>query len=306
MGGPNNLDEVEVFLKNMFNDPCILNIKNSFFRKIIASIIVFFRKNEAKKNYSAIGSKSPIVGITSELVENIRKEYSDIDVDFAMNYTPPFCKDVLEKYKNEKYDEIILFALYPHYSITTTKSSIDDAKEALNDYFKDAKVKIINPFFDDKNYNDTILDLILKKVENFKKDELKEISLIFSAHSLPKKIIENGDSYEEHIKKHIEILKDMLLQEKIEFKEILLAYQSRLGPVEWLEPNLGDVLQNLDSKKALIFPISFCIDNSETIFELCIEYKEVASKIGFKFYDVVPCPNSSKKFINFIINKIKD
>ncbi|MCD8213710.1 MAG: ferrochelatase, partial [Campylobacter sp.] len=128
-----------------------------------------------------------------------------------------------------------------------------------------------------------------------------DTSMIISAHSLPQKIIDNGDIYETHIKHHVDILSKMLQDEDVNFKEVKLAYQSRLGPVKWLEPALGDVLASVKNKKALIYPISFCIDNSETIFELAMEFKHVADGLDFKFYDVASCPNFDDEFAKFIL-----
>ena len=104
----------------------------------------------------------------------------------------------------------------------------------------------------------------------------------------------------------VEKLTRILKERGIKFKEINLAYQSRLGPVKWLEPSLNEALENCENKKALIYPISFCIDNSETIFELAIEYKRVADELGFKFYDVVGCPNDGENFAKFILNRTEE
>ncbi|MFR8441135.1 MAG: ferrochelatase, partial [Campylobacter sp.] len=81
----------------------------------------------------------------------------------------------------------------------------------------------------------------------------------------------------------------------------ILAYQSRLGPVKWLEPNVADVLRDLQSKKALIFPIAFCVDNSETDFELDIFYQASARELGYEYYEVCKCPNSREDFAKFIL-----
>ena len=85
-----------------------------------------------------------------------------------------------------------------------------------------------------------------------------------------------------------------------------LAYQSRLGPVKWLEPSLNEALAKCENKKALIYPLSFCIDNSETIFELVIEYAKLAKELSFSFYKVVECPNFSDEFASFILEKSKN
>ncbi|MSN97072.1 ferrochelatase [Campylobacter sp. FMV-PI01] len=294
MGGPNNLNEVEIFLKNMFNDPCILGIKNSILRKFMANLISCFRVNSAIKNYKAIGGKSPIVDITKSLVDKISKQF---ECDFIMRYTPPFAFDVLQKYKD--YNEIILIPLYPHHSITTTVSSIEDIKFNLQKLGFKNRLKIVDVFYDNLYYNKIILNLIKEKVVNLTQDEILQTTLIFSAHSLPKKIVKNGDLYEKHIVEHFEILKDLLQKDGLNFKDIKLAYQSRLGPIEWLGPNLSDILPNIKPKRALIFPLSFCIDNSETDFELNIEYRHLAS--DFLYYEVCKCPNDLDEFAKFLI-----
>ena len=129
MGGANSLDDVEIFLTNMFNDPYILGIKNKFLRKFAAFMITKGRLKTAKRNYEQIGGKSPLCELTAKLCEKISSLQSEFDaVDFAMNYTSPFVKDVLKKY--EKFDEIVLLPLYPHHSQTTITSSLADFKKA--------------------------------------------------------------------------------------------------------------------------------------------------------------------------------
>ena len=122
----------------------------------------------------------------------------------------------------------------------------------------------------------------------------KQFDLIFSAHSLPQSIVKRGDPYPMEVQEHIEILKKTIGHR---FKEVHLAYQSKLGPVKWLEPSLEEKLRSLRNKKVLIYPISFVLDNSETEFELHIEYKEIAKKLGFEEYIVARCPNDSDTFV---------
>ena len=114
-------------------------------------------------------------------------------------------------------------------------------------------------------------------------------------------MITAGDPYEAQVEEHVEILKNLLAARGIKFKEIILAYQSRLGPVKWLEPNVADVLRDLQSKKALIFPIAFCVDNSETDFELDIFYRARARELDYEYYEVCKCPNSREDFAKFIL-----
>ena len=302
MGGANSLDDVEIFLTNMFNDPYILGIKNKFLRKFVAFMITKSRLKTAKHNYEQIGGKSPLCELTTKLCEKISSLQNEFDaVDFAMNYTSPFVKDVLKKY--EKFDEIVLLPLYPHHSQTTITSSLADFKKAKEELKLKAKISLCEPFYDDDAYNKIIISHIREAIKD---TDISDVSLIFSAHSLPRKIIEKGDIYEKHINEHVQILSKMLKEQGLNFKDVSLAYQSRLGPVKWLEPSLNEALAKCENKKALIYPLSFCIDNSETIFELVIEYAKLAKELNFSFYKVAQCPNFSDEFASFILEKSKN
>ena len=401
MGGPNNLGEVEVFLKNMFNDPFILGVKSDFWRSVLAALIVKSRTASARSNYEKLGGRSPICSITEALCERVNelaraklgaglkfenadgtqnlkfqsaakfqneaefqgtakfnspdfnatcklqnsakfqeggepggeakfqnqtefkgteftnaasespqdvptqsevpqngKPIDELICDYAMNYTPPFAEDVFKKYAD--FDEIILMPLYPHFSKTTVQSSLCSAEAALK-RLGIKNYKIVDIFYDSAAYNEILLNLIAECVSKFSADEISQISLIFSAHSLPVKMVAAGDPYEAQVKAHVKILQDLLTARGIKFKEIILAYQSRLGPVKWLEPNVADVLRDLQSKKALIFPIAFCVDNSETDFELDIFYRAQARELGYEYYEVCKCPNSREDFAKFIL-----
>ncbi|ALV24334.1 ferrochelatase [Campylobacter iguaniorum] len=301
MGGADNLSQVEVFLKNMFNDPYILGIKNKTLRSFVAWMITKMRVKSATKNYVALGGKSPIGDLTRSLVEKLNKTYGNENLifDYVMNYTPPFANEVFSKYRDAK--EIVLFPLYPHHSSTTIVSSLDSANAAIKELGLKAAIKTVEYFYENQSYNDIIVENIKNKVSGL---DSSKIDLVFSSHSLPKKIIEKGDLYEKHTNAHVEILANSLKNAGVKFNSISLAYQSRLGPVEWLGPNLSEVLPKLDSKRALIYPISFCIDNSETDFELDIEYRHVANENKFEYYEVVKAPNDSDKFAKFIISLI--
>lgn len=302
MGGPNDLSEVGVFLRNMFNDPYILGIKSPVLRKFVAFMITSSRLKAAQNNYRQIGGKSPICELTARLCGKI-SHFLDDDtaVAFAMNYTPPFAKDVLAEFTEAS--EIVVFPLYPHHSFTTVSSSISDFEKARAELNLKAKVKIIEPFFEDERYNEIIVDGIEKSARDLNTDE---ITLVFSAHSLPQKMIDAGDIYEEHVKRHVQILTEILEKRGVKFKQILLAYQSKLGPVKWLEPSLNQALAEIKDKKALVYPISFCIDNSETVFELSKEFRHIADELKFNFYDVVACPNDDDKFAKFIADRAKE
>ncbi|MEZ7934952.1 MAG: ferrochelatase [Sulfurospirillum sp.] len=297
MGGPNNLDEVKLFLSNMFNDKNIITVKSSLLRRFIAVMITTSRTKKAQANYAKLGGKSPLVGYTQQLVDKLQKVMPDYYVSFAMRYTPPFCEGVIRELQAKGIDEVVLLPLYPHYSTTTTKSSVEDFMDVAKALGYKGNIQIIERFYEDEAYN----RLLVKKIkEVLGENDPSSMELIFSAHSLPQKIIAKGDPYQKEITLHVGLIENLLKEENLHFKAIHLAYQSKLGPVKWLEPSLEDTLKSLSNKNALIVPISFTIDNSETEFELSQEYAEVAHHLGFERYLVAKCPNDDDAFVECI------
>lgn len=330
MGGVNSLDECELFLKNMFNDPAILRI-NPIFRKILSLIIRKSRLKQMKQNYAAIGGKSPLSEISSKLCKRLNAQSMDIKYDFCSLYVPPFAKDVFAKYTFTKEDEILLFPLYPQFSTTTTKPSIKDALSKLLLRLGSKKKDFCFKLFDKGEFDfakrgfcheeDILLcgeeigikKLVVKgyfyQLEGFNsllvrdlKDAnerflpLSKKTLILSAHSLPVSIIKAGDVYEKQINEQVSLLKSSLASV---YEDIILSYQSKLGPVKWLGPSTQECLQKLDNE-AVVYPLSFCIDCSESVFELDIEYRQIANKD----YYVVPCLNDSLGFVRFLQDEV--
>ncbi|HFU74266.1 MAG TPA: ferrochelatase [Helicobacteraceae bacterium] len=296
MGGPNNLHEVELFLKNMFNDPNILTMKSGLLRKFIAGSITFMRTESSQEIYRQLGGKSPIVGHTKTLVEKLQKRLGDnVIVDFVMRYTPPFATEVLEKLQGESIDKIYLIPMYPQYSTTTTKSSLDDFESAFLKSGMDALVVEIKHYFENETYNKGIIERIKETMAD---ENYHDYDLIFSAHGLPQKIVDAGDPYQRHIERHVAILKEMLAAQQLDFHEVHLAYQSKVGPMAWLTPSLETALEKVRNRGVVIYPIAFTIDNSETDFELGVEYKEIAEGLGFRNYKVCRCLNDSTFFVD--------
>ena len=298
MGGPNSLFEVKTFLKNMFNDPYILPIKSDFLRAMVGSFIVNKRLEEAQSNYQKIGGKSPLVGHTFALCQALSQMESQTYFTYAMRYTPPFADNVVQDLKGRGIQEIVLFSMYPHFSYTTTASSVQDFLSALKRYNFAPKVQVIERYYMQDSYNRVILNRILEALNG---EDSKEFHLIFSAHSLPQKNIKRGDPYQKEILENVEILKTMLKAQNMEFASIKVAYQSKIGPIKWLEPNLQDCLPKYKGKKLLIYPIAFTIDNSETDFELSIQYRALAQNIGIKDYRVAKCLNATPSFARCIL-----
>lgn len=292
MGGARNKNELKMFLTNMFNDKNILTMKSNFFRSLLAKIIVKSRLDSAWKNYEEIGNESPLNPLTKKLVSKLDDNLSEVCVYQAMRYTPPFANECIKELEGKGITDVVLLPLYPQYSTTTTKSSVEDFQKFAQDKFN---IEVIEPFYKNELFNDSIIETIEESVEDY-----SEYNLVFSAHGLPQKIVDSGDPYQKHVQEHVEILSKSLNKRNINFKSISLSYQSKVGPMKWLEPALGEELKKYKDEKVLIYPIAFIVDNSETDFELSIEYKEEADEIGIAEYKVCKCVNYNDKFIEAI------
>lgn len=300
MGGPNNLDEVEMFLKNMFNDPNILTMKSNLMRKFVGGMITFTRAESSQEIYRQLGGKSPIVDHTKNLIAALEKKLDDenVIVDFVMRYTPPFAPEVIERLKGKGVEKVYLLPLYPQFSTTTTKSSLEDFEEAFHDSGMDAILVEVKHYYENNTYNEAVIERIKEKMAD---SDYNDFDIIFSAHGLPQKIVDAGDPYQRHVERHVELLKTKLQEHEMKFHQVHLAYQSKVGPLKWLEPSLETALQKVRNRGVIIYPIAFTIDNSETDFELEVEYREIAEEMGFNDYRVCRCVNDSDKFVDALL-----
>ncbi len=321
MGGPDSLESIKPFLKNLFSDRDIIRLGPPFLQKFIASIIITKRLKSVKEAYSLIGGKSPLFDITkaqAEALENLlNSEIKDqkFKVYIGMRYWHPFIEEAVKDMYNDGVRKIIALSLYPHYSKTTTGSSIKAFKRAIMNTYKcegigdqnycincpPVTIKIVDTWYDNPFYIDALVEKIQKAMENFKERPV----VLFSAHSLPKRFVDEGDPYVEHTMATIKAIKD-----KIDI-DWYLSFQSKTGPVEWLEPSTEDKLLDLSKKgikNVIIVPISFISDHIETLYEIDILYKKMAHDLGINMVRTESL-NTSPLFIkalsDIVIKNIK-
>lgn len=297
LGGPDSLDAVEPFLNNLFSDPDIFKIP--FGQKLFARIISKRRAPKVVEEYKLIGGRSPINMWTEKqrslLEAGLRSEGIDADVYTAMRYWNPITSDVVKKVEENTYSKIILLPLYPHYSITTTGSSFNE----WNRHYKGDRDKLIyvEHFSTDQFYIDSLNNRINEGIMKFPEEARNNVQLVFSAHGTPVSLVKKGDPYSTQIKDTV----NAVMSSRNNSHYYSLCFQSKVGPVKWLEPSTSDMIKSLadrDIRNLLIIPISFVSDHIETLFELDIEYRHVADKCGITNYIVMEGLNGSSFFIN--------
>jgi ferrochelatase len=293
LGGPEKQDDVEPFLYNLFSDRSIIRLGPFFMQKFIARKIARKRAPSSKANYEKIGGGSPILEITNRQAQALEKTLNTEGrflVRPCMRYWQPFASEVLAEMAQGGIDRLIALPLYPHYSIATTGSSLADLESVLKKTKNSMVADAIKSWPCQPEYIECLCTRIRAGIDRFAGEE---VELVYSAHSLPKKFIDEGDPYVREIQQTI-----AAIGEKTGIKG-KLCYQSRSGPVEWLGPSTPDMLKTLADKgcrNILMVPIAFVSDHIETLYEIDMLYKDMASDLGMRL-ESTPGLNDDPLFI---------
>ena len=305
LGGPDAISSVEPFLFNLFSDPDIFRLPLGFLlQKPFARLLSRRRAPTAAIGYRALGGASP-------LLENTRRqavalaaalEPQHIDVHICMRYWHPMSDEAVAALKRTGYDELILLPLYPQYSRTTTGSSYNDFQRACTRQSYHPAIHLIEHWYERPDYHAAIAASIKAQLQHFPAADPTKITLLFSAHGLPQKIVDAGDPYEKHIRATYDAVCAQL-----NWPQTRLCYQSRVGPLPWLKPYTEDVIREEAKKGAqqiLVYPIAFVSDHIETLYELGQEYAALAQQLGVAHYRVVPALNDDPALIACLRNLI--
>lgn len=302
MGGPDSLESVGPFLYNLFSDRDIIKIGPAFLQPLIARMIVKRRTPKSAENYRQIGGKSPLLALTEDQGRHLEKLLgSGYCCRVAMRYWHPFADEVLADLKKQGIRRIVALSLYPHFSRATSGSSFNDLTRALKAAGGGFEVRQVRQFYNHPLYIQALCERIEAGLAAF--GDHSGVQLFFSAHSLPQSFIDQGDPYLDHIRETVR-----LVMEHFSGVSHHLAFQSRAGPVKWLEPSTGDKLKELAAaghRQVLMVPLSFVSDHIETLHEIDIEYREVALHMGITDFRRMESLNSSPTFINCLADLVR-
>ena len=306
LGGPDSLAAVEGFLFNLFSDPDIFKFPLGFLtQKLFARLIARRRAPEASIGYAAMGGKSPLLENTEKqafALQQALKAENGYEVFICMRYWHPLTAQVVADLKRQGHEKVILLPLYPQYSLTTTGSSYNEfMRECARQHYQPA-IRLIRQWYDHPEYLQAIADDIRGEAQKFSAPDPARIELLFSAHGLPQKIVDAGDSYEQHIRATCEAVR-----QRLGWPHTTLCYQSRVGPLKWLQPYTKDVIGEkgrAGATQMLVYPIAFVSDHIETLYELGIEYRDLAQASGIQEYRVVPALNDQPRLIRALTDLV--
>ncbi|GFR50422.1 hypothetical protein Agub_g12641 [Astrephomene gubernaculifera] len=306
LGGPETLSDVKPFLYNLFADPDIIRLPQvvQFLQPVLAMVISTLRAPKSAEGYKAIGGGSPLRKITDEQAEALSVALAAkgqaANVYVGMRYWHPYTEEALAQIKRDGVTRLVILPLYPQFSISTSGSSL----RLLESLFKsDRALKqlrhtVIPSWYQRRGYVCAMADLIVQELVKF--DDVAGVEVFFSAHGVPKSYVEEaGDPYKEEMEECVRLIMQEVRQRGYQNSHTL-AYQSRVGPAEWLKPYTDDSIRMLGRtgvKSMLAVPISFVSEHIETLEEIDMEYRELAHESGIRHWGRVPALNTNAAFI---------
>ncbi len=308
LGGPDKLEDVRPFLYNLFSDPEIIRLPSPLLQAPLAWLISTLRFKKSQENYKKIGGGSPLRRITEAQGQAVKAQLQqnghDVNVYIGMRYWNPFTEEAIAQIKRDKIEELVILPLYPQFSISTTGSSFRLLNRIWQRDPELQKIKytVVPSWYDNAGYLQAMANLIASKLDHVKNPS--EAHIFFSAHGVPVSYIEEaGDPYQ----KEIETCAALIMQKLNRSNPYKLAYQSRVGPAEWLQPYTDVAIVELAEqgvKELVVVPISFVSEHIETLEEIDMEYREIAEHAGIETFARVPAPDTDPIFIQALADVV--
>ena len=299
LGGPDSLESVQPFLRNLFGDPAILRLP-SVLRGPLASLLARHRAPKARAIYAKIGGSSPIVGQTEAqaraLEEALGSEH-DWRGYVCMRYWHPMTAAVVRSVERFAPDRIVLLPLYPQFSTTTTASSVKAWNDAAT--FK-VPTTSIESYPTEPGFIAASAELVMQGLAEVGPHRKR---LLFSAHGLPERVIKSGDPYQAEVEQTAQAIAGA-----IGVDDWSVCYQSRVGPLKWIGPSTGDEIRRAgtDATSVVLYPLSFVSEHSETLVELDIDYRHLAEQARVPRYVRVPTVGTHPLFIGGLARLVRD
>ncbi|MGH7823006.1 MAG: ferrochelatase [Candidatus Binatia bacterium] len=301
LGGPERLEDVRPFLYNLFSDPAILRIRSAPLRKGLAWLIATARNRKSCGYYRKIGGGSPLRRLTEEqasaLGSRLAAEGVEARVYVGMSCWKPTIAEAVERIVADAVQELVILPLYPQFSTTTTGSALEAVEGALGGRgFTPGRSTVIRQWCDFPPYVEALATTIREEAARFPDPEPSRIHLLYSAHSIPRRLVEEGDPYLEQTERTVARVNAALGDRS----PWTLAFQSKVGPVKWLEPSTNDALSSLGAagaRQVLAVPVSFVSDHIETLYEIDLLYAGLAASVGIGVFRRAPALNARPDFV---------
>lgn len=293
-GGPDSPEAIRPFLRDLFDDREILSMPG-LVRKPLAWTIAKFRAPRVAENYAKIGGASPIGAWTQKQAQGIRDALPGVVVEVAMRSWRPSTADAVERLLAAGCDELLALPLYPQYSFTTTRSSMNELLRQLRRQAQGRSVSLraVRSWPTHPGYVEATCATVRRELAAFPSPP----HVLFNAHGLPQRVVAKGDPYPGEVRATVDACAAAL---RLEPSRWSLSFQSRVGPLEWIRPYTEEEIPRLAQsgvRDLLVVPMSFVCDHFETLYEMRVLQAEIAREAGISRYAVAPALNDEPLFL---------
>lgn len=311
MGGPEATTDVHDFLLRLFSDRDLMVLPA---QSKMAAWIARRRTPKIQEQYEKIGGGSPIKMWTEIQGEGMVNLLDEMCPDTAphkfyigFRYVNPLTEDALDQMEKDGIERAVAFTQYPQYSCSTTGSSLNAIYRHYKEkgYGPPMKWSVIDRWPTHPGLVKAFAENVKTELLKFPADAQKDVVILFSAHSLPMKVVERGDPYPQEVAATVQRVMETLNTSH----PYRLVWQSKVGPMSWLGPQTEDAIKGLGKKghkHVLLVPIAFTSDHIETLHELDIEYSEVAHEAGIENIRRAASLNDSPTFIHAMADVVKN
>jgi protoporphyrin/coproporphyrin ferrochelatase len=303
LGGPDRPEAIRPFLLNLFRDPAILRVP-FFARPLLARIVTRSRLGPARANYALLGGKSPLLDLTRQQATALEAALPEMQAKcfIAMRYWHPLSLEAVRAVKAWGADQVVLLPLYPHYSTTTTGSSLLAWRQAAARAGLAVRTTTLCCYPTDTGFVRATAALVQAGYDRARAglDPAVPLRVLFSAHGLPEVIVRRGDPYQWQVEQTVAaVLAELTPRIAGGTIDHTICYQSRATPQKWIDPSTDSEIERAakDRTAVLVVPIAFVSEHTETLVELDVEYRDLAERLGVPGYFRVPTQNSDAGFI---------
>src|SRR5699024_9531991 len=267
---------------------------------------------DLKDRYQAIGGISPLAKITEDQTKELEKALNEQQDEYefkayiGLKHITPFIEETVQQMATDGIEEAISIVLAPHYSTFSVKSYNERANEEAKKH--GIQIDSVESWYDHPGFIKFWADGIRETYNNIPEEEREERVLIVSAHSLPEKILKDGDPYADQLAETAK-----LIAKEANIKNYELGWQSEGNtPDPWLGPDVQDLTRDLYKErgyKAFVYaPVGFVADHLEVLYDNDYECKVVCDEVGASYYRP-EMPNTHPQFIHtladVVLNKIR-
>ncbi|EHK9576302.1 ferrochelatase [Vibrio parahaemolyticus] len=293
---------VKRFLSQFLHDHRVVDMTRWLWCPILHGVILPMRSPKVAKLYESVWMEegSPLMVYSKRQAKKLA-QHLDMPVELGMTYGNPSLQSGFEALIAQGVEEVIVLPLYPQYSGTTTAAVSDGITKA----FKQLPVMPAFSFIRDYHDHPMYIEALAHSVRQYWEEHGKGDYLLCSYHGIPKRYADNGDIYPQHCEATTRFLGEEL---GLSSDQIGMAYQSRFGREEWLQPYTDKTLETITSKgvkKIDIMTPAFSSDCLETLEEIAGENKEIFMEAGGEQFHYIPCLNDDDMHIDMMAELVR-